>query len=228
MLDAHADILGIIEKAHDDGWVLEPDAKRIFSLVGLEVPRYTMARTLDVAVNFAQKIDYPVVAKIVSPRILHKSDVGGVAVGIAEQERLGEVFQRFQTLDGFRGVLVEEMVSGVELILGATIDNQFGPMILLGMGGTGVEIYQDVSLRMAPLSGPVAMSMVKGLKAHKLLEGYRGAEPVDMKMLADTMMSFSALVMDLADRIESIDINPLFCSGKHCVVGDARIMLKKG
>jgi len=227
VLKAHAEIREIIEGAQNDGWVLEPDAKRIISLAGIAVPRHTMARTLDEALISARQIGYPVVAKIVSPRILHKSDAGGVAVGIADPSRLEEVIRNFTTMDGFRGVLVEEMVSGVELILGATIDSQFGPMILLGMGGTGVEIYRDVSLRMAPLSERDARSMARGLKARKVLEGYRGADPVDMNRLAGTVVSFSDLVMELADRIESIDINPLFCSATNCLAGDARIILRK-
>ena len=102
-----------------------------------------------------------------------------MAVGIGNDGRLAEVFERFRGLDGFQGVLVEEMLSGIELILGAKIDLQFGPMILLGMGGTGVEIYQDVALRMAPLTEKDALAMIEGLKAHRLLEGYRGAAPVD-------------------------------------------------
>ena len=116
---------------------------------------------------------------------------------------------------------------GIELILGAKIDFQFGPMILLGMGGTGVEIYQDVALRMAPLSGKDVDAMIGGLKAHRLLEGYRGAEKVDREKLTETILAFSTMVMELAEQIESIDINPLLCSSRQCVVADARIILRK-
>ena len=226
MLDSHPEIAQIIEHSRTNGWVLEPDAKHLFSLAGFDVPRYTLAETLDEAMHFAHEIGYPVVAKIVSPRILHKSDVSGVAVGIPDHGRLAEVFQRFKGMDGFLGVLVEELVSGVELIIGSKIDFQFGPMILLGLGGTSVEIYKDVSLRMAPLSAHDVSSMIKGLKAHRLLEGYRGAEPVDLGKLSDALLSFSSLIMELQDRIESIDINPLLCSSRRCVIADARIMLK--
>jgi acetate---CoA ligase (ADP-forming) subunit beta len=226
MIESHPDILRIIEEARANGWVLEADAKQIFSLAGFAVPRFALARTAEEALHFAGEIGYPVVAKIVSPRILHKSDVGGVAVGIGNDGRLAEVFERFRSLDGFQGVLVEEMLSGIELILGAKIDMQFGPMILLGMGGTGVEIYQDVALRMAPLAEKDALAMIEGLKAHRLLEGYRGAAPVDRGKLTETLRAFSALVMELEDRIESIDINPLLCSADRCVVADARIILR--
>jgi acetate---CoA ligase (ADP-forming) subunit beta len=227
MIESSPDILRIIDEARGDGWVLETDAKRIFSLTGFTIPRFVFARTTEEALGFAREIGYPVVAKIVSPRILHKSDVGGVAVGVGNDGRLAEVFERFQGLDGFLGVLVEEMISGIELILGAKIDLQFGPMILLGMGGTGVEIYQDVTLRMAPLTEKDVLAMIEGLKARRLLEGYRGAKPVDKGKLMETIMAFSALVMELEDRIESVDINPLLCSADRCVVADARIILSR-
>lgn len=227
MIDSRSEINRIIEAARTDGWVLEPDAKRILTIAGFDVPRFTIARTPEEAIRFAGEIGYPVVAKVVSPRILHKSDVGGVAVGIAEAGGLAEAFERFQGLDGFLGMIVEELVYGIELILGAKIDFQFGPMILLGMGGTGVEIYKDVALRMAPISEKDALTMIGGLKAHRLLMGYRGAERVDLKILTETLLSFSSLVIELGERIESIDINPLRCSSRHCMVADARIILQK-
>lgn len=225
MNDARSESLRIIEAARPDGWVLEPEAKRLFALEGFDVPRFRLCRTPDEAVDFADQIGYPVVAKVVSPRILHKSDVGGVAVGVAGAGPLQEVFRRFAALEEFRGALVEEMVAGVELILGMKSDVQFGPMILLGMGGTGVEIYRDVVLRMAPLPVEEIPEMIRGLKAYRLLEGYRGAEKVDLERLGNAIAAFSGLVMDLAERIDSIDINPLFCSSRRCVVGDARIVL---
>jgi acetate---CoA ligase (ADP-forming) subunit beta len=227
-MTAPAERLRIMEAARADGWVLEPDAKRLLSLAGFDIPRFTLAQTREEALSFAAEIGYPVVAKVVSPRILHKSDVGGVAVGICDPGRLEEAFLRFQAMDGFRGTIVEETASGVELILGAKRDLQFGPMILLGIGGTAVEIYRDVTLRMAPLSAEDALGMIGGLKARRLLEGYRGAEKVDIQRLQETIRAFADLVMELADRIESVDINPLLCSARRCVVADARIILRQG
>jgi acyl-CoA synthetase (NDP forming) len=227
MIDFLSEMLRIIEAARADGWVLEPDAKRLFSLAGFDLPRFTLVRTPEEADRVAREIGYPVVAKVVSPRILHKSDAGGVVVGIADAGRLGEVFRRFQGMDGFRGMIVEEVVAGIELILGAKIDFQFGPMILLGMGGTGVEIYQDVVLRMAPLTGKDVLAMIAGLRARRLLEGYRGGEKVDREKLTETILAFSSVVMELGDRIASVDINPLLCTSRRCVVADARIILGK-
>ena len=226
MIPSFPDILRIIVEARGEGWVLEPQAKRLFSLAGLVVPRFVFARTVDEATGFSREIGYPVVAKIVSPKILHKSDVGGVVVGIRDDGELASVFERLRKLDGFLGVLVEELLpKGIELILGAKVDLQFGPMILLGMGGTGVEIYKDVVLRMAPLAEKDASALIGGLKARRLLEGYRGARPVDKAKLTETILAFSEVVMALRDRIESIDINPLLCYPDRCVVADARIIV---
>lgn len=208
------------------GWVLEPEAKRLMALGGLEVPRFTWATRVEEAVRFSGEIGYPVVAKVVSPKILHKSDVGGVVVGIDSDGAMAEAFDRFSALEGFAGILVEEILDGLELMAGAKMDYQFGPVILLGIGGTGVEIYRDTTLRMAPLRERDVDSMVKALKGHRLLEGHRGSEPINLQALKYTMMAFSSLVMDLQEMIESIDLNPVICSSEKCIVADARVMLK--
>jgi len=220
-------IRDILSASKDVGWVLEPQAKRLISMAGLNVPRFTMSITVEEAVRFAHKIGYPIVAKVVSPRIVHKSDRDGVAVGIESDGELTETFTRFSRIEGFTGVLVEEMMSGVELIVGAKIDYQFGPVILLGIGGTGVEIYRDITMRMAPLRKMDVESMVKGLRAGQLLEGYRGSEPINLSELTGLLVTFSDLVMDLEEFIESIDLNPVICTSTKCVVADARIMLKE-
>jgi acetate---CoA ligase (ADP-forming) subunit beta len=217
----------ILKASRSIGWVMEPEAKRIFSLAGLDVPRFRWAKDEKEVVQFGEEIGYPLVAKIVSPKIIHKSDSKGVAVGIKNQKELMEVHLRFCQAEAFAGMLIEEKVEGVEVIVGAKTDYQFGPIILLGMGGTSAEIYRDVSLRMAPLNPIDAASMVKCLRAHELLEGYRGSDPVDLAKLTEILQTFSQLVMDLQDDIESIDLNPVMCSSTRCVVADARIMLRR-
>ena len=217
----------ILSASKDPGWVLEPEAKRLFALAGIDIPRFTWAARIEEAIRFADEIGYPVVCKVVSPKVIHKSDVGGVTVGVNSREKLSEIFYRFSRIDGFAGMLVEEMLEGMELIVGAKVDYQFGPVILLGIGGTGVEIYQDVTLKMAPLDEPDIESMTRCLKAHRLLEGYRGSEPINLKELTVLLLSFSSLVMDLGDEIESIDLNPIICSSARCVIADARIMLSR-
>ncbi len=217
----------IISSAKGAGWVLEPEAKRLFSLAGMDVPKFSCVSMVEEARRLAQEIGYPVVAKVVSPRVIHKSDVHGVIVGLKTPEDLSEAFIGLSKLEGCTRVLLEETVSGVELIVGAKVDFQFGPVILLGMGGTATEIYQDVSLRMAPLAGRDVESMVRCLKARALLEGYRGRDPIKLEALKELLQKFSGLVMDLEEEIESIDLNPVMCSSTRCVVADARIMLKR-
>ena len=216
----------ILAGSRGRGWVMEPEAKRLFSLAGLGVPRFAVAGDLATAVLAAGKIGYPVVAKVVSPDVVHKSDVGGVLPGIGTESELEEAFRRISTIKGFTGILIEEMLTGVELIVGAKVDRQFGPVVILGIGGTGVELYDDVSIRMAPVSPSDVDSMINGLKARALLLGHRGAPPVDRRALMEMLVAFSRLVMELEGAIDSIDLNPVFCSSERCVVGDARIMLR--
>ncbi len=217
----------IITDAESSGWVMEPEAKALFREAGLPVPRFAWAKTVEAAAGFANDTGYPVVAKIVSPKVVHKSDVGGVVAGIRSEVELRNAFERLRGLDGFAGVLVEEMVAGIEMILGAKNDAQFGPVVLLGMGGTGVEVYNDVAIRMAPLDERDVADMLPCLKGYKLLKGYRGQPAVDMAALSETVIGFSRLLMDLEPYFESIDINPLMCSPEGCVIADARIILRK-
>jgi succinyl-CoA synthetase beta subunit len=218
------EILEIFSASKPWGWVLEPDAKRILSLAGIKVPRFVWAQTLEEALGFAEENRYPLVAKVVSPKVIHKTEQQGVVLGIQNKIALSEAFHRLSSFDGAKGVLVEESIQGIELIIGAKIDFQFGPVVLVGMGGTGVEIYQDTSLRMAPITAEDSESMLNGLKAHRLLEGYRGAEPINRQALSRMLMAFSRLIMTLDGKVSSIDLNPVFCSPQDCVVGDARIM----
>lgn len=219
------EIRNILQSSKKDGWVMEPEAKRILSLSGMDVPEFVWVKNREEMESSAAKIGYPVIAKVVSPKVVHKSDSGGVVAGIEDEKDLEETFTRFSRFEGFSGMLIEEMITGLELIIGAKIDYQFGPVILLGMGGTGVEIYHDTTLRMAPLRGRDVNYMISCLKAHQLLEGYRGKDPVHVEKLNHLMLAFSDLVMDLAEEIDTMDLNPVICSSDKCVVADARIML---
>ncbi len=219
------EIKTVLNSSRERGWVLEPDAKRLLAAKGISVPRFTTVRDPDRIRSAVQTLGFPLAAKVVSPRILHKSDYGGVKTGIDSHEELADVFDRFRQMEGFEEMLIEEMVAGVELIIGAKIDEQFGPVVMLGIGGTGVEIYKDMSLRMAPLVPEDVDSMIKSLKAGRLLSGYRGSEAVNLPALTRTLMSFSEFVIETVPYISSIDLNPVMCSPEKCVVADARIML---
>jgi hypothetical protein len=215
----------IILNSKETGWVLEPQAKRLLSLVGLDIPHFFLTSQIEEGIGFAKKIGYPVVAKVVSPKVIHKSEKKGVEVGIDSERKLRDTFHRLSKIEGFAGILIEEMFSGVELIVGAKNDDQFGPVILFGIGGIWAEIYRDVILKMAPLRPRDIDSMMRCLKARPLLEGYRGASPVPFKELNRLLLTFSGLVMDLEGDFESIDLNPVICSSTRCVIADARIIL---
>ncbi len=215
----------ILNRSKEIGWVLEPEAKQLIKTWGMDTTNFYWASTPEDALNGAHEIGYPVVAKVVSPKALHKSDVGGVTVNILDDDMLTKTYKKYSRMEGFSGILVEEMVSGIELIVGAKIDHQFGPIILLGVGGTSVEIYDDTAIRMAPIKPHDAESMIDSLKAQKLLKGYRGAEPISVKKLSDLLLAFSGLLMEIKDHIESIDLNPIMCTSEKCIVADARIML---
>ena len=215
----------ILERSGKYGWVLEPDAMEILRTAELDLPRHLFAESEDDAVVFAEKSGYPVVAKIVSPEVIHKSDVGGVVVGIAGEKELRDVFKRFSKMNGFAGVIVAEMLKGTELIVGARIDEQFGAVIILGIGGVSVEIYNDTVIRMAPLTENDVASMVADIKGQKLIKGFRGSDPVDMKTLTSLLIDFSNFVLELEPFIESIDLNPVICTGSRCIIADARIIL---
>jgi acyl-CoA synthetase (NDP forming) len=220
------EIMEILSSSKSTGWVLEPEAKRLLSLNGMDTPRFIWAKKVDEAIRFAEEIGYPVVAKVISPKVLHKSEKKGVAMDIDSREKLVRTFNQFSQIEGFVGTLVEERISGIELIIGMKVDYQFGPVILFGIGGIWTEIYHDIILRMAPLSQRDIDSMIRCLKARPLLQGYRGTGSVNLTELKRLLITFSDLVMDLENLVESIDLNPVICSSAQCVVADARIMLK--
>jgi acetate---CoA ligase (ADP-forming) subunit beta len=217
----------ILEESKKYGWVLEPDAKRLFAAAGFDVPRFEWARTEEEAAAAGDRIGWPVVAKVVSPDVIHKSDTGGVVVGIASPEAMREIAGKFSGIAGFAGILVEEMIPGMELIVGAKIDIQFGPVVLVGMGGVSVEIYKDTAIRMAPVAEEDVEAMINDIVAGQILRGYRGAAGVNIAELKRLVAGFSTLIMEMADKIESVDLNPVLCTEERCVIADARIILKK-
>lgn len=220
------EILKIIENSKDHGWIVEPSAKCILKLSGITIMPFEVAFDVDEAIKQAQKLGYPLAAKVVSPKIMHKSEAGGVALGIKDDSRLSQVIHDFKKMDHFQGVHLEPMATGVELIVGAKNDYQFGPVVMLGMGGTGVEIYQDVALRMAPIGANDVISMLNCLKAHPIITGYRGTPPINTDNLIELMLAFSEMTMALQTYFESIYLNPVLCGPTGCMIADARMVLK--
>ncbi len=218
-------IKNIVKKSRDLGWILEPDAKKIMNITGLDVPDFVLTNSFEEANEFLKSKSSPLVAKAVSKRILHKTEYQAVVTGIRSSEELESQMKRLQSLDGCENILVEEMIKGIEVIIGAKNDYQFGPVIVFGLGGTSVEIYNDTAIRMAPLKRDDVNSMVESLKAKQIIKGYRGADGVDLECLTNTLVKFSNLVMELEADIESIDLNPVICTKKTCAIADARIIL---
>jgi hypothetical protein len=217
----------IIDESRKPGWVIEPLAKELLRSYRLQTSRFFWAKSEKEAVKSGRKIGYPVVVKIVSEAVIHKSDVKGVLVGIGDDAQLMEAYRALSRIEGFAGILIDEMVSGTELIIGAKNDPQFGPVVLTGIGGTSVEIYRDVSILMAPVAKEAALDAISSLRGAGLLKGYRGAEPVNLDRLSDLVVSFSEMAYDLRDVVESIDLNPVICNSRDAVIADARIILKK-
>ncbi len=218
-------IEAVIAGAREDGWVMEPEARKICREAGLPVTDFTFARNEDEALAFAREKGWPLAAKVVSPDIVHKSDAGGVAVGLESEDQLRGVMSRFSRLPGYRGAVVTPMVKGVEVIVGGKMDFQFGPVVLFGVGGTAVEVYQDTVIRMAPLKEQDADSMIRSLKGRQFLLGHRGHPPVALDPLKRLLVDFSVLLMEMDGLADSVDLNPVLCSDTACHVADARIML---
>ena len=226
----------IIERAYSEGrkHLLEPEAKAICAEYGIPVPRGRVAKTPDEAVQIAEEIGYPVVLKIVSPDVLHKSDVGGVLLNVLDADGVREGYKRI--LDTVLshvpkarvvGVLVEEMApKGVaEVIVGAIKDPQFGQTLMFGLGGVFVEILKDVTFRIAPIEERDAYEMIREIKAYPILKGYRGQPPADVDAIARILLSASKLVMDFP-QIKEMDLNPIIVYEKGAKTVDARIILE--
>lgn len=176
--------------------VTEDVAKHILSEYGLQVPPYVIVNSAQQAARESAHIGFPLVAKIVSPMILHKTEVKGVKTGLASENDVvlafNDMYDRLRKDFDIRGVLLEKMVpSGVELIVGLQDDPQFGPVIMCGLGGVYTELFKDVSFRVLPISKQDALEMLEDLKGKQILHGFRGTQHVDLEMVADALVKIS-------------------------------------
>lgn len=214
--------------------IAEIESKEILRAYGFNVLEGHLARTGDEAVDIAERIGYPVVLKISSPDIIHKSDFGGVRINLANAEQVRDAFdlmvvriQRRAPKAHVRGVFVEKMGErGREVILGMTRDPQFGPMLMFGLGGIFVEVMKDVTFHLAPITADEAMQMLKGTRSYALLQGARGQAPVDLDAIAGALQRISQLATDYPQIME-LDINPFIVGplGMQPYVADARMTL---
>jgi acyl-CoA synthetase (NDP forming) len=232
----------IFETALSEGRtvILESEAKDIMKGYGIAVPPYDTARSADEAVTKAKKIGYPVVLKILSKDILHKSDAGGVKVNLNDDGQVKKAFQEIMDnarkygsdkgiqVDLSRGVLVSDFADqGTEVIIGVTRDPQFGHALMFGLGGIFVEVLKDVTFRLIPLTESDAREMVSEIKAAKILDGVRGQAPRDVDALVSVIMAISRMVKENPEIVE-LDCNPTFVydKGKGALVVDARILIE--
>jgi len=214
-------------------FLLEPEAKTVCIKCGIPVTKFRVSKNEAEAVKFAEEIGYPAVLKIVSPDIIHKSDVGGVIVGLKNAQEVRNAYK--QILRNVKkhkadakivGILVQEMApSSTEVIVGAIKDPQFGPALMFGLGGIFVEVLKDVTFRVAPITVDEAREMITEVKAYPLLKGYRNQPPADIEAIVKILLNTSRLVME-HQEIKELDLNPIMVYEKGAKTVDARIILE--
>ncbi|HOW71531.1 MAG TPA: acetate--CoA ligase family protein [Phycisphaerae bacterium] len=217
--------------------LVEVRALEAFTHYGFPIVPYKLAKSADEAAAAATEMGFPVVMKISGPKILHKTDVGGVKLNLTDESSVRAAYEAMiQSVRGklgseveIWGVLVQKMLQpGKEIILGMTRDPRFGPLLMFGLGGIYTEALRDVAFRLAPIRENVSSEMIKDIRSYRLLEGVRGEPPSDLTAIADCLMRLSQMVTD-SPRIKELDINPLivYPRGKGCMVADARIILSE-
>ena len=214
-------------------YLLETEAKAVCMEYDIPVTKFKLAKNEAEAVKFADAIGYPVVLKIVSPDIIHKSDVGGVLVGLKNAGGVRNGYnlimknvKKHNEKAGIVGILVQEMApSSTEVIVGTIKDPQFGQTLMFGLGGIFVEVLKDVTFRIAPVTADEAREMISEVKAYPLLKGYRGMPPADIDAIVKILLSTSKLAME-HDEIKELDLNPIMVYRKGAKTVDARIILE--
>ena len=225
----------IINRVKSEGRkaLLETEAKTICAEYGIGVPKFNLAKSEEEASLQADEIGYPIVLKIVSPDIIHKSDAGGVLVNLKNAadvaggyRKIIENAKKYKADAKIVGVLVQEMApQATEVIVGAIKDPQFGQTVMFGLGGIFVELLKDVNFRVAPLTTEEAREMITQLKAYPLLRGYRNTSPADIDALVEILCCTSRLVMENPE-IKELDLNPVMAYSNGAKVVDARIILE--
>jgi len=211
----------------------EFESKAILKEAGIKTTDIVLAKTKKKAIAAAAELGFPVVLKIVSPDILHKTDIGGVKLNLNSETDVDKAYdeiiaaaKKHNPKAKIDGVSVQPMArQGIEVIIGMSKDQQFGPVLMFGLGGILVEMLKDVSFRIVPLTKRDAREMIKEIKGYPILQGYRGQEPADIKTLEDLLLKVSAFVEKQPD-IKELDINPLFAYRDGALAIDARIILE--
>ena len=214
----------IIFNIDTDGYVQPQTVRDILSCAGIPLVPEMVSTSKEELTAFAERVGYPVVAKVVGP--VHKSDVGGVALNIRTAEHLALEFDRMMQIPDANSVMVQKMLKGTELFIGAKYEERFGHVVLCGLGGIFVEVLKDVSSGLAPLSYAEAFSMIHSLRGYKILKGTRGQQGINEQKYAEIIVRLSTLLR-FATEIKEIDINPLLADGDNVVAVDARILIER-
>ena len=217
-------IRSIIDSVKDNGYLPPDQVRELLVSAGIPLVPEKVSNQKDELIQFAEQVGYPVVAKVVGP--IHKSDVGGVVLNIHSKEHLALEFDRLMEIKDARGVMVQKMLSGTELFIGAKYEPRFGHVVLCGLGGIFVEVLKDVSSGLAPLSYAEAYSMIHSLRGYRIISGTRGQQGINEQRYAEIIVRLSTLLR-FATEIKEIDINPLLASADDVTAVDARILIVK-
>jgi len=214
----------LIRKAEGRSTLLEHEVKGLLKEMGFSVPKGIFIRSGETILEIPG-LTFPLVAKVSSEKISSKSDLHGVRTGLKDFGELKIAVEELLRIENAVGVLIEEMApTGVEVIIGGVIDGQFGPVMMFGLGGVFVELYRDVSFGLAPLSKDDAYWMIKEIKGHRLLEGYRGSAPVDKEALIEILINTSEIMA--TGLVEELDLNPVTLYAQGAMVLDAKMRLR--
>jgi len=225
----------VISTAKKEGrtYLTELESKQILKEAGIDTTEIMLATTKEEAVSRSKELGFPVALKIVSPDVLHKTDVGGVKLSLKNEKDVGKAFdeiissiKKHEPTANIQGVSVQHMARpGTEVIIGMSKDPQFGPVLMFGLGGILVEVLKDVSFRIVPLTRRDAGEMIREIKGYPVLEGYRGQEPANIAVLEDMLLKVSDFVENRPE-IKELDINPIFAYRDSALAVDARVILE--
>ena len=227
----------IIDRARSEGRTVltEIESKEVVKQAGISIIDTKLATSKEEASSISREFGFPVVLKIASPDIVHKSDAGGVKLGLKTAKQVGkayddiiEIIRQKYPQARIHGVSVQRMARpGVEVIIGMSKDAQFGPVLMFGLGGILVEVLKDVSFRIVPLARRDAAEMIREIKGYPLLEGYRGREAVDISYLEELLIKVSDFV-EQNPEVKELDLNPIFAYSDGAIAVDARVILEEG
>ncbi len=224
----------LVQKCLQEGYTVMPEmeAQKLCSSYSIPCPPAQVGQTKEECVAIGRTIGYPVVMKVLSRQIVHKSDAGGVIVGIGSDEEMADAYTTMSstlqknrpeaTIDGF--VIQKMMPAGIEVVVGALRNAQFGPVVMFGMGGIYIEVFKDVEFRLAPLSKEEALRQIQETKVSQLLKGVRGQQPSDVDAIAELLVNAGRLICDF-EEIKEFDFNPVLSYPDGCMAVDARIVL---